>query len=429
MSEFKKRDLSDFYNKEFKNFALYSIHSRAIPNLLDGMKPVHRKIIWTAEKKAKKPIKTVSLVGYMMALADYKHGDQAALGSVINMASDWRNNVGLLNGYGNFGFRLIPDAGAPRYTKVQLNKSFYDWFSDFNALQYTPGDDGKMYEPDCYYANVPWFLINGISGIATGYSVYVHPRNPENLIKIVLEIIAGNNPDPGLLDIEYPSYDGKIENGYSLGGFKQLSAKKIAITALPVDYTIDTFATKLTKLVDKGTIRNFHKTVAEDKPPFVVDLKSQLKNPESTLGLKRKLKQETLTFLYDGHIMKFNDPMEAVTVFVQERVKIAEQGIRASKISREDAISRIETKIKFVEKLAERGLENLKRADMVQIISGLPRPDMMDSLLSMAASSLTEENIDTWKSRISVLKEEIEKLSIVTPSKWLKYNILNKPLT
>lgn len=423
------RDLTDFYNNEFKEYALYTIHHRAIPTLMDCLKPVHKKILWTALRRAKSPIKTVSLGGYLMAEADYKHGDMSAIDSICKMASKWRNQINLLEGHGNFGWRMVPDAGAPRYTKVSISSNFQNWFSDFNALEYKPGDDGDFYEPTCYYANIPWFLVNGFNGIATGYSCFTHPRNPQKIANLIIDLLNGKVPKESDLDIEYPSYDGKIDDDSSVGEFRLLGRRRIEILSLPIEYTIDTFSPRLVKLVDQGIIKDFHKTVSQGHPPFVVELKEPLSDPEKTLGLRRKLREETLVFIHKDKLMTFPSMWDAVSAFVQLRLEVAGKGISASKASRSDTIDRIEVKVKFVDTLCKRGIKNLKRTDLIDIITSLGRPDMRETLLNMSASNMTEESIGIWKDQISELKSEIEILNQVTPIQWWKYNILNKPIS
>jgi len=424
-----KRELTDFFHSEFREYALYTVHNRAIPTLLDGFKPVHKKIMWTAARKAKSPIKTVALAGYVIAEADYKHGDASAIDSIVKMAASWRNHISLLKGHGNFGWRMVPEAGAPRYTKVELSPDFSFWFSDFNALTFTPGDDGKQYEPDCYYSNIPWFMVNGFRGIATGYSSFCHPRDPQKLSKFVVDVLSGKKPDDSALDICYPSYDGKIEGDYSVGCFKYLTKKKIEIQSLPIDYTVDTYGSKLAKLVDKGAIRDFHKTVAKNQPPFIVELKDDLVNTESTLGLRHKLTSETLVFILGKKLLVFEDIWDAMGKFMDERLRVAAAGIKASRVDKEDLVSRISTKISFVRELRDRGLNNLTRKDLTTIIERLNRLDMSETLLNISASRMTEEHIAEWEGQISNLREDIDILGQVSPQHWWTYNILNKPLS
>jgi DNA topoisomerase-2 len=424
-----KRTLTDFYNTDFKEYALYTIHSRAIPGLLDGMKPVHRKVMWTAKRKARSPIKTVSLAAYVLAEADYKHGDMSVIESVVKMASSWRHHLPLLEGHGNFGWRMVPDAGAPRYTKVRLSPNFHEWFSDFNALKFTPGDDDGLYEPDCYYSNVPWFLIDGFRGVATGYSSFCHPRKPSNIVKLITDILDGRVPDESCLDISYPEYTGTIEGEYSIGKWRQKTKKKIVIESLPVNYNVDTYSKKLVKLVDKGVIRDFHKTLAENEPPFMVDLKEPLRDPEKTLGLRHKLISETFVFIHDHKLLMFDNIWDVIGKFIEERIKIAGAGIKQSRVTKEDIISRIATKIRFVSLVRECDMDSLSRADLNRIIDKLPRQDMRDTLLAMAVTKLTDDKIEVWKEQIQELTEEINILNQVTPVQWLKYNILNKPLS
>ena len=431
MIEINERDISDFFNTDFREYALYTIQNRAISCLLDALKPIQRKALWVANQRAKAhPIKTVSLAGYIIADADYKHGDASAVDAVVKMAAKWRNNVQLLVGKGNFGSRLTPEAGAPRYTKVQLAPNFHNWFSDFNALQYEPGDDGADYEPMTYHANVPWALINGIRGIATGYSSFVHPRNPENIIKLTISLLDGKVPDVGWLEVSYPEYDGIIENGYSIGQFEYKTKKKLIIHSLPVDHTLDTYANKLVKLLDKGVIRDFHKTYSAGNPPFIVDLKSPLKNPEKTLGLRRKLPTEQFVFIHNKRLVIFDDIWEYIVTFIEERLKVAERGIANSVKSRDDIINDLTVKIEFVRRLKEEGIQNLDNKQLRAVIESLKAPKKLkSSLRNMSVQQMTEETLDKWEKEIRHLQEEIDSLRAITPNVWLKYNIQHKPLS
>lgn len=425
MANIRQRKLSDFFNTEFRKYAIYTVHERAIPSLLSGLKPVHQKILYTALKRAaNKQVKVASLAGHVLADADYKHGDSSCAAAIVNMAAQWRNHICLLEGEGNFGWRLYPEAGAPRYIFVRLSGEFDRWFGDSNVLEPIQGDDGQFYEPSTYYSNIPWFLVNGVEGIATGYSCFCHPRSPANLRKLMLDVLSGEVPDPKLMTIEYPSYSGDIVDGYSIGQFRYRRGKKLEILSLPVDHTIDTFTPKLASLVEKGKIRDFHKTVSQSEPPFVVDMKDKIDDPTELLGLRRKLREETVTLIHGDKLLAFDSPWDAVGAFIDARLKVAERSIEQTKVEKADLRSRIETKIAFVHALQERGLEGLTRNDLRAVISGLKRADMTDTLMAMSATSMTEESIAKWTEEMSILNEEIDILGQVDGTSWLKYSLL-----
>lgn len=431
MQVLEEREISDFFNTDFREYALYTIQNRAISCLLDALKPVQRKALWIAAKKARQhPIKTVSLAGYIIADADYKHGDASAVDAVVKMAAKWRNNLQLLSGKGNFGSRLTPEAGAPRYTKVQLSQNFHNWFSDFNALSYDTADDGETYEPVTYHANVPWALINGIRGIATGYSSFVHPRHPDNIVKLTTALLDGKVPDGEWLGVHYPEYDGLIEDGYSIGQFEYKTKKKIIIHSLPVDHTLDSYANKLVKLLNKGVIRDFHKTYAAGSPPFIVDLKDNMANPEKTLGLRRKLPTEQFVFIHNKRLVIFDDVWEYIVTFIEERLKVAAAGISNSARTRETVANDLAVKILFIKRLRESGLKDLDNGKLKSIIDSInPQQHLRSVLFAMPIQQMTEEKIAEWEADIHHLEEEIDSLRAITPQVWLKYNIKNKPLS
>lgn len=177
-----RQTVTNLIDNDYKDYSKYVLYSRAIPSLIDGLKPSQRKILYTATKVAKTSrIKTASLAGAVIEKANYHHGDASLNDAINKMAQTFNNNLPLLSGEGSFGSRLVQEAAAARYTFVRLNDNFNKYFVDTDIL--LAGEDPEDPEPRFYLPTIPWVLVNGISGIAVGFATEIQPRNPEQLQK------------------------------------------------------------------------------------------------------------------------------------------------------------------------------------------------------------------------------------------------------
>lgn len=167
------KTITEFLGKEYKEFSFYTIENRAIPSVIDGMKPTQRKIIFIAEKIWRnldvKFQKVFQLAGRIASDAYYHHGDASLSNSIINMSQPFKNNLPLLEGDGIIGFLRAPESGAPRYVGAKLSKNFRLLYKDFELLE-NKEEEGQIVEPNFYLPIIPTILVNGSSGLAVGYS-------------------------------------------------------------------------------------------------------------------------------------------------------------------------------------------------------------------------------------------------------------------
>ena len=122
--------LSNVASREWKSFAMYTVENRAIPNMIDGLKPVQRFYLYSSIQNTKRDFKKVSAVSGIISDYGYNHGEGSAAGSGQLMAATWNNNICLVEGRGSFGTRLIQDAGAPRYVYTKLSSNFEKYIKD-----------------------------------------------------------------------------------------------------------------------------------------------------------------------------------------------------------------------------------------------------------------------------------------------------------
>ena len=196
--------ISDEMKKSYLDYAMSVIVSRAIPDVRDGLKPVHRRILYAMMEGGydwSKPYrKSARVVGDVMGNY-HPHGDSAIYDSMVRMAQDFSMRVKLIDGQGNFGSVDGDLPAAMRYTESRLSKPAELLLRDIDkdTVEFIPNYDDSQFEPSVLPAEFPNILVNGAGGIAVGMATNIPPHNPVEVIKVCKEII--NNPDLTLDDL------------------------------------------------------------------------------------------------------------------------------------------------------------------------------------------------------------------------------------
>jgi len=182
----------------YLDYAMSVIVSRAIPDLRDGLKPVHRRILYAMHETGNthdKPYrKSARPVGDVMGKY-HPHGDSAIYDALVRMAQDFSMSLPLLDGQGNFGSMDGDNAAAMRYTEVRMDKPAAALLADIDkdTVDFQPNYDGKGLEPTVLPARFPNMLVNGAGGIAVGMATNIPPHNLGEVVDATLALIA--NPD------------------------------------------------------------------------------------------------------------------------------------------------------------------------------------------------------------------------------------------
>ena len=182
----------------YLDYAMSVIVSRAIPDLRDGLKPVHRRILFAMHETGNthdKPYrKAARPVGDVMGKY-HPHGDQAIYDALVRMAQDFSMSLPLLDGQGNFGSMDGDQPAAMRYTEVRMAKPAAYLLADIDkeTVDFQPNYDGKDLEPTVLPARFPNMLVNGAGGIAVGMATNIPPHNLGEVIDATLALIE--NPD------------------------------------------------------------------------------------------------------------------------------------------------------------------------------------------------------------------------------------------
>ncbi len=197
-SNIEQVNLSEEMRTSFLDYAMSVIVSRAIPDVRDGLKPVHRRILYAMNDlgmHADKPYKkSARIVGEVIGKY-HPHGDSAVYDAMVRMAQDFSHRYLLVDGHGNFGSVDGDSAAAMRYTEARMSKISMELLRDINkdTIDFTDNYDGSEKEPVVFPSRFPNLLVNGSSGIAVGMATNIPPHNLGETIDAVLAL--SRDPD------------------------------------------------------------------------------------------------------------------------------------------------------------------------------------------------------------------------------------------
>lgn len=314
-----------------KDYSIYVCENRAVPRVTDGLKDAQRKALWLVRNKADK-IKTVSLAGEMISSNLYLHGDQSAAGAISMLAAPFCNNIPLLHGIGQFGTRVAPveGIGAPRYTYVKRGKAAQELiFPDLNIVPLKENYDGSAMEPMTFLPIIPTVLLNGVSGIAVGWSTDILPRKLSDIIDATIAALDGKKIKT--LTPTYSYLDCKVENieGNSWrfsGKCKIKDSSTIIVTELPPDLTLEKFKDKLNIMEEEGKINTYIDRSTENIEVTIKFSRGAIKDWTEEkaidfLKLSQKKSERIVVIGWNGHsIIQYKTAEEVVRDFVQWRL-------------------------------------------------------------------------------------------------------------
>ena len=268
MQDFAKEvlsvDVKDELKKSYLDYAMSVIIGRALPDARDGMKPVHRRILYAMHKLSNtynKPYKKSARVVGEVIGKYHPHGDTAVYDAIVRMAQNFSLRYPLVEGQGNFGSIDGDSAAAMRYTEIRMQKITDQILADIEkeTVSYSPNYDGTEDIPDVLPTRVPNLLINGSSGIAVGMATNIPPHNATEILDACIHIL--DNPSCTIEDLlkivkgpDFPlggiitGIDG-IEQAYRTGqgkvytraktSFEQIKGGKEAIVITEIPFMVN----------------------------------------------------------------------------------------------------------------------------------------------------------------------------------------------
>jgi DNA gyrase/topoisomerase IV subunit A len=418
-----KKTISEIIDDEYLAFAMYTLEARAIPSAIDGMKPVHRKLIYAMLNEHKDKKVKMNDLGSISKF-NYHHGEVSATDAAIAMAASWKNNAPLFTGHGNFGSRLVQEAAGPRYIYATLSKVFEKVFIDSEVT--IPSFDVENPEPAFYLPIIPWILINGISGMAVGFKTEVLPRSIKDVTDAVKACIGDrdlfvqkNKP----IIPTFPHFTGTTEqiseNQYKTKGMIKYTGRNLyEISELPIGYSREKYIIHLNEMLDKELIRDYDDLCS--KSGFGFKIKVSLaqkevidKDPIKYFALEKTHTEILTTLGIDGRLKIFDSVAQLIAYFVDYRLtkfndKIS-YDIREQKRSLEIASDRI----KFIQAVINNkiDLRTTSRAGLLQFIgTHITAEEHGKQFAGIPLYSCTNDAVDELLVKIQSYKDEISRL-------------------
>ena len=461
-------NIEDEMRRSYIDYAMSVIVSRAIPDVRDGLKPVHRRILYVMSELALWPEKAyrkcAGIVGDV--LGNYHpHGDAAVYDALVRLAQDFSLRYPLVDGHGNFGSIDNDPPAAMRYTEAKLHKISVEMLSDIDkeTVDYMPNYDDRLMEPTVLPAKIPNLLVNGSYGIAVGMASNIPPHNLTEVVNGVVALI--DNPDidsEGLMEyIKGPDFptggiivgkDG-FKSAYTTGRGKvclrakceieedQRGRYHIVVTEIPYKVNKAAMVTAIAKLVNDKVIdgiSDIHDHSDREGVRIVIDLKKDA-NPNVVLNLLYKHSelqstQSMIMLALVGGEPKVLTLKEILHYYLEHRKEIV---IRRTKYDLKKAEARLHI------------LEGLRIAidhidEIIKIIKGakddseakltlMERFSLSEiqaqSILDMRLRTLTGLSRDKIENEYNALIETIKNLKAILESEQLVLNIIKEELT
>ena len=200
----ERRSVENVMEDSYLRYSMSVIVARALPDVRDGLKPVHRRILYVMDRMGIKPtgktVKSAQIVGEVMGKY-HPHGDSAIYDSMVRMAQPWSLRYMLVSGQGNFGSMDGDPPAAYRYTEAKMGRLAEEMLADIekDTVDFRDNYDGTRQEPVVLPAKVPNLLLNGQLGIAVGMATNIPPHNLGELVDATIYLI--NNPDATVDDL------------------------------------------------------------------------------------------------------------------------------------------------------------------------------------------------------------------------------------
>uniref|UniRef100_A0A6C0E1U2 DNA topoisomerase (ATP-hydrolyzing) n=1 Tax=viral metagenome TaxID=1070528 RepID=A0A6C0E1U2_9ZZZZ len=470
--DMKQQEVSyqEFVHKELIHFSIYD-NLRSIPSFCDGLKPSQRKILYFMLKKSmSKPIKVAQLSGYVSAETCYHHGEASLQQAIIGMAQDFvgSNNINLLYPDGNFGSRLCnKDAASPRYIFTRLSDITTSIFNPHDTpLLTSKTDDGITVEPEWYIPVIPIVLVNGCEGIGTGYSTYIPPHNPKDIIANIKRILDGKSP----LDMKpyFKGFGGDVKDlgkgSYMTSGkWQRTGDAQITITELPVGTWVTPYKEFLESLVEGGggggkkdqpktkkkdaivlkDVRNQTKD-ENNEIEFVLDFKSK-SDVDKLIGfdiLEKELKLNKMfntnnMYLFDDKCIptRYANTTDILLDFCDLRLEYYQKRKEHIIEQTQHELNVLQSKARFIDEYINEVI-HINRKSKEYIIKVLEErkyykiEESFDYLINLPIISLTNEKIKVLKDQVTTKEKMLAEIKNKTEKDlWLDdLAVLNKLL-
>ena len=457
-------EITEEMEKAYINYAMSVIVSRALPAVEDGLKPVHRRILYAMDSLGLKPSaqtrKSATIVGEVMGKL-HPHGDMAIYDSLVRMAQSFSLRYPLVIGQGNFGSVDNDPPAASRYTEAKLSGPAMDLLEDLekNTVKMIPNFDSTLEEPELLPGKIPNLLINGSSGIAVGMATNIPPHNltevcdatikvidnPEVTLDKLLEIILG--PDfptggqaSGNMNEIYSTGRGRITLRAKVGTETKKGKERIIITEIPYMVNKADLVIQIAQLAQEKKlteISDIRDESAKGKIRVVIDLR---RGVDSKFVINKLYKFTRLQDSFDVNLLALVkgkpvtlDLKRALVEYIRHRTDVVE---RRTKFDLKKAQDRLEIVLGLM--IALKNIDEvitvIKKADnssdakekLVKKYELSMR--QAESILEIKLSALTHLEQDKLKKEEDELEVKIKDLKKILSSKEEILSVIRKEL-
>ncbi|MBU1563698.1 DNA gyrase subunit A [Patescibacteria group bacterium] len=397
----KERSIVDEMKESYLDYAMSVIISRALPDVRDGLKPVHRRILYAMHgmglTSGAKYRKSAAIVGD--ALGKYHpHGDMAVYESMVRMAQDFSLRYPLVDGQGNFGSLDGDNAAASRYTEAKLDKISDEMLLDIDkeTVNWTDNYDGTRQEPSVLPAKLPQLLVNGVFGIAVGMTTNIPPHNLGEIIDATIHFI--NYPKSTVKDLfqfikgpDFPTggeiYDKKgMIQAYSTGRGPIVNRAKVEIVE-PKAGKYQIIINEMTYGVNKATlITKIADLVKNKKLIGIKDIRDE--SDRDGVRVVIELKSDAAPQKILNRLYKLTDLQKT---FHMNMLALVDNGLQPQVLS---LVGVLEEYIKHRQEVVIRRTKYLlnQAKERAHILEGLNRAlDYIDEVIKTIRKSLTRE--------------------------------------
>jgi DNA gyrase subunit A len=467
-------NIEDEMRRSYLDYSMSVIIGRALPDIRDGLKPVHRRVLYAMSEMGlehnKKYTKCAKVVGQTMGVY-HPHGDSAIYDTMVRLAQPFSMRYPLIDGQGNFGSVDGDPPAAMRYTECRLQRIAGEMLADIEmeTVDFVPNYDESTSEPSVLPTRIPTLIVNGSNGIAVGMATNIPPHNLTEIVNATIELV--NNPKAGLLEIlkhvqgpDFPTGGfifGKtgIAQAYTNGrgrflmrakvATEQLTKEKLAIIVNEIPYQVNKskLIERIAELVNEKIIDEISDVRDEsdrDGMRIVIELKRG-SQPEIVLNqlYKHTQMQESFSMIFlavvngqprelglDAAIRCFIDHrIEVVrrrTVYLLRKAREREHVLEGYKI----ALDNLDTVIRIIRGSASRAeaRENLYVwGKGVEIVVNLDRERLpseergltyrqIDAILELQLYRLTQLSVDEILKELGEIRLRIAEYELILAS-------------
>lgn len=412
-------DIKNQINTYFKNYALYVIESRGIPNFYDAITPVQRLILLHAPEKFEK---TIGLVGSVMKTGLYHHGDSSMIMAINKLAKPYQNSESLLEGDGFFGSPVTPKPASARYTSVRIAPHIKKLVAENHALNVRNSEGGF----DWIHTEFPIGLTTNVVGIAVGYSSLILPRKMSD----VQEYLDGK---PKQLKPYFTNFSGKIKtyNGVKKGWlfegvFEADDANMtLKIGDLPPLSRYDSFIKKMyAKLEEFG---EQCKVENNSKVNVSISIKWRDRSTwplvkEGIEKLTKLIVVEGIVFVKDGSLVEYDEISDYLDEFKIHRERVIYKKMMYDLTVNSDELDFLKAKVLFMQYM----MEKKRKADEIKNWMGSYNQKIRSRLDTIRLTSLTTEHLKQTEASIKELEAEIKKMKIDNDKQLKKCQLAEK---